>query len=160
MNHTTNSTIQTALEDQLKDAGNKLLNPPFSIDELLTLLDRVENLLANVQQAPSKSMRRALFPSVKALVADQLFRHANVDVKVAVASCISEITRISAPDAPYADDQMKEAFKLIVSLLDNLSDKSSWSYRKMTSILETVAKVRSCVVMLDLECDTLILEMF
>ena len=105
-------------------------------------------------------MRRALFPSVKALVADQLFRHANVDVKVAVASCISEITRISAPDAPYADDQMKEAFKLIVSLLDNLSDKSSRSYRKMTSILETVAKVRSCVVMLDLECETLILEMF
>uniref|UniRef100_A0A2N9G7Z4 TATA-binding protein interacting (TIP20) domain-containing protein n=1 Tax=Fagus sylvatica TaxID=28930 RepID=A0A2N9G7Z4_FAGSY len=160
MNHTTNSTIQTALEDQLKDAGNKLLNLPFSIDELLTLLDRVENLLANVQQAPSKSMRSALFPSVKALVADQLFRHANVDVKVAVASCISEITRISAPDAPYADDQMKEVFKLIVSLLDNLSDKSSRSYRKMTSILETVAKVRSCVVMLDLECETLILEMF
>jgi hypothetical protein len=153
-------SFETALKDQLKDAGNKLLNLPFSIDELLTLLDRVENLLANVQQAPSKSMRSALFPSVKALVADQLFRHANVDVKVAVASCISEITRISAPDAPYADDQMKEVFKLIVSLLDNLSDKSSRSYRKMTSILETVAKVRSCVVMLDLECETLILEMF
>jgi hypothetical protein len=160
MNHTTNSTIQTALEDQLKDAGSKLLNLPFSIDELLTLLDRVENLLANVQQAPSKSMRSALFPSVKALVADQLFRHANADVKVAVASCISEITRISAPAAPYADDQMKEVFKLIVSSLDNLSNKSSRSYRKMTSILETVAEVRSCVVMLDLECETLILEMF
>ncbi|KAL3693856.1 hypothetical protein R1sor_007507 [Riccia sorocarpa] len=28
------------------------------------------------------------------------------------------------------------------------------------SIIETVAKVRSCVVMLDLECDDLILEMF
>jgi hypothetical protein len=97
---------------------------------------------------------------VKALVADQLFRHANADVKVAVASCISEITRISALAAPYADDQMKEVFKLIVSSLDNLSNKSSRSYRKMTSILETIAEVRSCVVMLDLECETLILEMF
>jgi len=52
-------------------------------------------------------MQSALSPSLKALVADQLFRHSNVDVKVAVASCISEITRITAPDAPYDDDQMK-----------------------------------------------------
>jgi hypothetical protein len=147
-------------EVQLLQAGNRLVDPPSSVDELLSLLDRVENLLSKVEQFPTKSMRSALFPSVKALVADQLFRHANADVKVAVASCISEITRISAPDAPYADDQMKEVFKLIVSSLDNLSDKSSRSYRKMTSILETVAKVRSCVVMLDLECETLILEMF
>lgn len=36
----------------------------------------------------------------------------------------------------------------------------SRSYSKRVSILETVAKVRSCVVMLDLECDALILEMF
>ena len=147
-------------EVQLLQAGNRLVDPPSSVDELLSLLDRVENLLSKVEQFPTKSMRSTLFPSVKALVADQLFRHANADVKVAVASCISEITRISALDAPYADDQMKDVFKLIVSSLDNLSDKSSWSYRKMTSILETVAKVRSCVVMLDLECETQILEMF
>jgi hypothetical protein len=70
-------------------------------------------------------MWSALYPSVKALVADQLFRHANVDVKVAVASCISEIPRISAPDAPYVDDQMKEIFQLTVSSLENLFDKSS-----------------------------------
>uniref|UniRef100_A0A2N9I012 TATA-binding protein interacting (TIP20) domain-containing protein n=1 Tax=Fagus sylvatica TaxID=28930 RepID=A0A2N9I012_FAGSY len=147
-------------EVQLLQAGNRLVNHPSSIDELLSLLDRVENLLSKVEQCPTKSMRSALFPSVKALVADQLFRHANADVKVAVASCISEITRISALDAPYVDDQIKEVFKLIVSSLNNLSNKSSRSYRKMTSILETVAKVRSCVVMLDLECETLILEMF
>ena len=147
-------------------------------------------------------MQNALSPSLKALVADQLLRHADADVKVAVASCISEITRITAPDAPYDDDQMKvcriywlymfgycrnkdlqvssscltslfpaqsssfifwctqEVFQLIVSSFENLSDKSSRSYAKRTSILETVAKVRSCVVMLDLECDGLILEMF
>ena len=52
-------------------------------------------------------MQSALSPSLKALVADKLFRHSDVDVKVAVASCISEITRITAPDAPYDDDQMK-----------------------------------------------------
>jgi hypothetical protein len=60
-----------------------------------------------VEQSPVKSMQNALSPSQNALVTDQLFRHSNIDVKVAVASCISEITRITAPDAPYDDDRMK-----------------------------------------------------
>ncbi|XP_028105789.1 sister chromatid cohesion protein PDS5-like [Camellia sinensis] len=121
---------------------------------------QVENFLSRVEQSPSKSMQTALSPSMKALVADELLRHPDVDVKVAVASCISEITRITAPDAPYDDDQMKDVFRLIVSSFENLSDKSSRSYSKRTLILKTVAKVRSCVVMLDLECDGLIVEMF
>lgn len=135
------------------------------------------------------------------LVSNELLRHSDNDVKVAVASCINEIMRITAPDAPYDDDQMKvyismllipratnwavfivcflksivmiviqliswytfgvqEVFQLIVSSFEKPDDKSSLSYLKRTSILDTVAKVRSCVVMLDLECDALILDMF
>ncbi|XP_061346896.1 sister chromatid cohesion protein PDS5 homolog C-like isoform X2 [Gastrolobium bilobum] len=148
------------LEEQLLEAGNKLVDPPSSVDELLPLLDQVESCLSKVEQSPTESMQNALSPSLKALIADKLLRHSDVDVKIAVASCISEITRITAPDAPYDDDQMKEVFGLIVSSFENLYDKSSRSYAKRTMILETVAKVRSCVVMLDLECDALILEMF
>ncbi|TKY58087.1 Sister chromatid cohesion protein PDS5-like B-B [Spatholobus suberectus] len=151
---------QQELEEQLLEAGNKLLDPPSSVDELLLLLDLVESCLSRVEQSPTKSMQDALSPSLKALIADTLLRHADVDVKVAVASCISEVTRITAPEAPYDDDQMKEVFRLIVSSFENLHDKLSRSYTKRTSILETVSKVRSCVVMLDLECDDLILEMF
>ena len=55
---------------------------------------------------------------------------------------------------------MQEVFQLIVSSFVDLSDMSSRSYNKRASILETVAKVRSCVVMLDLECEELITEMF
>uniref|UniRef100_K7KIF2 Tudor domain-containing protein n=1 Tax=Glycine max TaxID=3847 RepID=K7KIF2_SOYBN len=148
------------LEEQLLEAGNKLLDPPSSAEELLPLLDQVESCLSRVEQSPIDSMQNALSPSLKALIADKLLRHSDDDVKVAVASCISEITRITAPEAPYDDDQMKEVFQLIVSSFENLHDKLSQSYAKRTSILETVAKVRSCVVMLDLECDALILEMF
>ncbi|KAH1124425.1 hypothetical protein GYH30_014244 [Glycine max] len=149
------------LEEQLLDAGNKLLlDPPSSAEELLPLLDQVECCLSRVEQSPIDSMQNALSPSLKALIADKLLSHSDDDVKVAVASCISEITRITAPEAPYDDAQMKDVFQLIVSSFENLHDKLSQSYAKRTSILETVAKVRSCVVMLDLECDTLILEMF
>ncbi|XP_027355812.1 serine/threonine-protein kinase PRP4 homolog isoform X2 [Abrus precatorius] len=154
------ATVDRELEEELLDAGNKLVDPPSSVEELLSLLDQVENCLSRVEQSPTNSMQNALSPSLKALIADKLLKHSDGNVKVAVASCISEITRITAPDAPYEDDQMKEVFQLIVSSFENLHDKLSRSYRKITSILETTAKVRSCVVMLDLECDALILEMF
>ncbi|KAK4590117.1 hypothetical protein RGQ29_020607 [Quercus rubra] len=148
------------LEEKLKESGSTLLNPPSSIDDLLTLLDKVENLLANVEQAPSKSMQDALLPSLKALISNELLRHAEMDVKVSVASCITEITRITAPDAPYDDEQMKEIFQLTVAAFEKLSHVSSRCYTKAVSILDTVAKVRSCLVMLDLECDALVVEMF
>lgn len=60
-----------------------------------------------VDQSPKKSMVEALKPSMNALIKDGFSKHSDMDVKVAVASCISEITRITAPDAPYSDEQMK-----------------------------------------------------
>ncbi|AES59134.1 nucleic acid-binding protein, putative [Medicago truncatula] len=148
------------LEKELLEAGNKLLNPPSSVDNLLRLLGQVGKSLSKVEQSPSKSIQKALSPSLKALISDKLIKHSDVGVKVALASCLSELTRITAPDGPYNDHQMKEVLRLIVSSFENLHDMSSRWYETRISILETVAKVRLCVVMLDLECDALILEMF
>nr|GEZ68909.1 armadillo-type fold [Tanacetum cinerariifolium] len=95
------------LEHQLMDIGNKLSNPPRLTHELLLLLDQAKKLLHQVNQSPKKTMLDALKPSMKVLIQDDLLRHSDVDVKVVVASCISQITRITAPDAPYDDDQMR-----------------------------------------------------
>ncbi|URE05711.1 PDS5, regulator of cohesion maintenance, partial [Musa troglodytarum] len=148
------------LEDRLREVGSRLASPPSAVDELLPLLDQTESLLSRVDQSPTQSMSNALRPSMKALVVKELLGHSDIDVKVAVASCVSEITRITAPEAPYDDDLMKEVFQRIVEAFENLDDVSSRSFLKRVSVLETVAKVRSCVVMLDLECDSLIIEMF
>ncbi|KAL8153087.1 hypothetical protein V2J09_010847 [Rumex salicifolius] len=148
------------LAENLKEAGTLLLSPPSSVDELLPILDEVGKILENVEQSPSGTMQDALWPTRNALVSKELLGHSDPDVNVSVATCISEITRITAPDAPYSDDQMKEIFQLIVSTFEKLHDVSNRSFNKRTAILDIVAKVRSCVVMLDLECDTLILEMF
>ena len=53
-----------------------------------------------------------------------------------------------------------KVFQLIVPSCEKMDDKSSPSYNKRTTILEIVAKGRSCVVMLDLECDALVVENF
>lgn len=147
-------------ECRIEEIGNKLTSPPTDVQQLLLLIDKAENFLSGVEQCPPLSMHDALRPSMKALVSGDLLRHSDLDVRVAIASCLSEITRITAPDAPYDDDLMKEIFGLIVGAFKDLDDTSSRSFSKRVSILETVAKVRSCVLMLDLECDDLILEMF
>ncbi|KAI5600693.1 hypothetical protein BDE02_01G042400 [Populus trichocarpa] len=151
---------ETELQERLKEAGKSLLNPPSSVNELLDLLDKLERFLANVEQAPPRSMQDALLPTMKALISSALLRHSDEDVRFAVASCTSEITRITAPDAPYNDDQMKEIFQLTVASFEKLSQTSGHCYTKAVSILENVARVRSCLVMLDLELDELIIEMF
>lgn len=148
------------LEDGLKEIGEKLLHPSDDVGEVLQLLDRAESLLAKVEQSPQPTMSAALQPVMRALVSKDLFQHAEMDVKVAVASCVSEITRITAPEAPYDDEKMKGVFEMIVDAFKGLDDMSSRSFPKRVSVLETVAKVRLCVVMLDLECDGLILQMF
>ena len=47
-----------------------------------------------------------------------------------------------------------------MAAFDNMSHVSTHSYKKVASILDTIAKVKLCLVMLDLECDALVVEMF
>ncbi|WOH05508.1 hypothetical protein DCAR_0624925 [Daucus carota subsp. sativus] len=152
------------LERELKEAGIRLLGleslDVATVQDLLNSLDQVDGLLSKVEQAPSRSMQDALYPSMKALISDQLLKHSDIDVKVSVASCMSELTRITAPDAPYDDVQMKEIFRLTVTALGMLSSEASRGYNKALHILETLSKVRACLLMLDLECDQLIADMF
>uniref|UniRef100_A0A2P2K657 Uncharacterized protein MANES_04G103300 n=1 Tax=Rhizophora mucronata TaxID=61149 RepID=A0A2P2K657_RHIMU len=148
------------LEEQLKEVGNALLNPPSSTDELLDQLDKFECLLIKVEQEPSRSMQDVLILPMRALISNSLLKHSDVDVKVALASCFSEITRITAPNAPYNDEKMKEIFQLTIAAFEKLSHVSGHCYSKAFAILDTVAKVRSCLLMLDLELDELIVDMF
>lgn len=55
---------------------------------------------------------------------------------------------------------MQEIFQLVVVALGKLSCESGRCYAKAIQILDNVTKVRSCLLMLDLECDPLIVDMF
>ncbi|KAK9093171.1 hypothetical protein Syun_028082 [Stephania yunnanensis] len=91
------------LELELNEARMRLGDPPSSVNDLLGILD---------------SMRNAMEPSLKALASENIREHSDVDVKVAVASRVSEITRITAPDAPFEDEQMRDLAK---GLLDTFT---------------------------------------
>ncbi|KAK3411122.1 hypothetical protein EUGRSUZ_J03106, partial [Eucalyptus grandis] len=112
-----------------------------------------------MEQEPLDFLQDALLPIMKGLIAEALFKHCNEDVRVTVASCLSEILRIASPVQPYNDDQMKEIFQLIAEAFSKLSEPSTQCYEKALSILETIARVKACLLMLDLECEAQILHM-
>uniref|UniRef100_A0A7N1A0X3 Uncharacterized protein n=1 Tax=Kalanchoe fedtschenkoi TaxID=63787 RepID=A0A7N1A0X3_KALFE len=148
------------LQKQLKELGSKLKSPPASKDALLKLLKLAANYLSELDQSPSASMLESLQPFFNGIAKPELLKHQDRDVKLLVATCICEITRITAPEAPYTDDVLREIFALIVGTFIGLSDASGPSFGRRVTILETLARYRSCVVMLDLECYDLIKEMF
>ena len=55
---------------------------------------------------------------------------------------------------------MQEIFQQMVGIFHELDNINNILFARIIAILETVAKVRSCVLMLDLQCDDLILKMF
>ncbi|CAH1453355.1 unnamed protein product [Lactuca virosa] len=115
--------LKKEAEQQLKDSRKQLLHlhPPASVNQLLPILDELLSVSSvhtlnwsNEFLLFSRflSKLRNIYSVMKALIHDGLSRHSDVDVKVAdaVTSSISEITRITAPDAPYNDEQMRDAF--------------------------------------------------
>ncbi|XP_058199465.1 sister chromatid cohesion protein PDS5 homolog A isoform X2 [Rhododendron vialii] len=151
---------QKLQQQQLKELGSKLLNPPTTKDALIKLLKQSATCLSELDQSPRKSVLESMQPFLDAIVKPELLKHQDREVNLLVATCVCEITRITAPEAPYRDDVLKDIFHLIVSTFSGLSDTSGPSFGRRVIILETVAKYRSCVVMLDLECDDLVNQMF
>ncbi|KAL5216088.1 hypothetical protein ABZP36_007489 [Zizania latifolia] len=151
---------QMEVERRLRDIGARFGSLPGDNEELLRLIEEAEIWLSRVDQSPPESMHRALRPTMSALIKKELLDHNDPDVKLAVASCLTEVTRITAPEAPYDDDVMKDVFTRVVEAFEKLDDMESPSYARRVAMLETVAKVRSCVLMLDLDCDDLIRDMF
>ncbi|KAF9662766.1 hypothetical protein SADUNF_Sadunf18G0088300 [Salix dunnii] len=148
------------LEDEITLAGNALLSPPSSVSQLLLLLEKLENCLMRMDHSPSNSMLRAVDLAMKALMAKELLNHLDVDVKVSVALCFSQTLSLTAPTFSYDDEKMEEILQLIVASFENISDTSSPSYQKRVLILEKFANVRSCLLMVDRKCYSLIMEMF
>lgn len=54
-------------------------------------------------------------PFLNAVVKPELLKHQDRDVKLLVATCVCEITRITAPEAPYSDDVLKVLFSFTKS---------------------------------------------
>lgn len=66
--------------------------------------------LTDLDQSPPKAILESMQSFLNAIVKPELLKHHDREVKLFVAACICEITRITAPEAPYEDDIMKVHF--------------------------------------------------
>lgn len=76
----------------------------------LLYLQQAATCLSELNQSPPASILEAMQPFLNAIVQPVLLKHQDKDVKLLVATCICEITRITAPEAPYSDDVLKVHF--------------------------------------------------
>ena len=83
-----------------------------------------------------------------------------MEVRLTVAQCIVQVMRITATYDPYNREVMEGAFQLIVESFQRLCNIHNPSFGKAVNILETIAKLRACVILLDLSCEDLIHDMF
>ena len=95
-----------------------------------------------------------------ALVQARFFEHPSDRVKLIAASCFSDILRITTPFPPYNDDIMKGIFRLIVGTFQDLYNCVGSTFGRKLKVLEAMAMTQTYEVMIDLECDGLILQMF
>ncbi|XP_054798442.1 sister chromatid cohesion protein PDS5 homolog B isoform X2 [Prosopis cineraria] len=134
--------------------------------EQFSLIESANEAQANNKQKEALRKQEAAQNRVASLktlehvIICDLLQHADKDVRLLVAICVTEIFRIRAPEPPFEDKDLKGVFKLIISTFADLADTSSPLFSKRVKILETVARLKCCVIMLDIDSEALIVEMF
>ncbi|XP_012852705.1 PREDICTED: uncharacterized protein LOC105972312 isoform X2 [Erythranthe guttata] len=154
--------IWREIEDELLVSGMNLrsLCSSSSIDELIAHLVRVERVLTRVWQEPPTFITNALLPAKTALVKDELVNHPHENIQFIVASCLNQVTRITAPVQPYPDNQMKDVFRLFIVALRQLPCGTGDNFSRAVQILGAMAKMKTVLIMMDLDIDQLIVDMF
>ncbi|KHG12268.1 Sister chromatid cohesion PDS5 B [Gossypium arboreum] len=83
--------------------------------------------LSELDQSPPSTTVESMQPFLNAIVKPELLKHQDRDAKLLVATCICEITRITAPEAPYNDDVLKDvtpaARRLAMNVIEQCSGK-------------------------------------
>jgi len=124
----------------------------FKPDELDALLSEV-----NLE---GKKLMWVLRPAMLALIQHKFLEEPREGVRLPVASCLSNIIRLTAPIAPYNDDVITQFFKMIVETIEDLDNSADSTLGKKLEVLEIMTLTRTYEVMFDLECNDLILQIF
>ncbi|KAE8690421.1 putative translation initiation factor if-3 [Hibiscus syriacus] len=134
-----------------------------SLRQAVNALSQIEQPSANEASTKAQmlgKLKAATEPLRNSIIKHGLSNHTDKDARLLVAICVGEFFRILAPQPPFADKYLRDIFKLILSVFVELADSTSAFFSRRVKILETVARCKCCVIMLDIDCDDLIIEMF
>ncbi|KAJ6709378.1 PRECOCIOUS DISSOCIATION OF SISTERS 5 ISOFORM A [Salix koriyanagi] len=132
-----------------------------SLRQAANALSQIEQPLETFQKTEAvKKLEAAINPLRKSILKHGLIKHTDKEVKLLVAICVSEVFRVLAPEPPFEDKYLRDIFILFLNMFKELSDTASPHFLRRVKVLETVARCKCCVIMLDIDCHDLVLEMF
>ncbi|KAJ7160887.1 armadillo-type protein [Mycena filopes] len=139
---------------------DKLTGKGFSTDLLIKKLQVLHRELADMEQdlvdVTSLGVVR------KELISSTLLLHKDRGVKAYTACCLADILRLTAPDAPYTQAELRDIFQFFFRQITNgLKASDSPYYTEYYHLLETLSTVKSVILVTDLQnSDELMVEIF
>lgn len=146
--------------------GHKILGLGIDLKHMkmtwrvMSKLDELNELLSKISQEEGKKLIWALKSAMLALIQPKFLEEPCEGVRLPVASCLNNIMKLTAPIAPYSNHVMRRIMRLIVENFQDLDSGAGSTFGKKLEILGSMATFETYVIMFDLECDDLILQMF
>ncbi|KAH9293886.1 hypothetical protein KI387_040910, partial [Taxus chinensis] len=94
--------------------------PPHVKSVLFNTLEEAKSCLAMMEQYDYGSILSVMDSLVTHLARSKLLRHDEVDVRLMVITCISEVTRIIAPSLLYNETTMEEVYEIMIGSFQKL----------------------------------------
>lgn len=131
-----------------------------STDVLLKKLKALHTELAELEQ--DRLAEHALDSVRHELIHQSILLHKDKGVKAYAACCISDILRLTAPEAPYSQNELTDIFHFFLrQLVQNLKTPDTPYYNQYFLLLECLSAVKSSVLICDLpKADELVEQFF
>ncbi|KAI1822933.1 armadillo-type protein [Xylaria intraflava] len=133
---------------------------PIATGELLRRLEKLSTELADMDQETVD--KESLHGVAKDLASHNLLAHKEPGVKAYVASCLVDVLKLCAPEAPFTPKQLKEIFTLFVKVVLPALWNPSHAYNTQHKyVLASLADVKSILLINDVNnSEDLLLELF
>lgn len=127
------------------------------------LLQRLQTLAHELRKLEQEEVNKDSLRKVsQELASGHLLAHKDNGVRAWTTCCIVDVLRLCAPDAPFTGNQLKDIFTCIItSIIPALADPSSAYNAQHCYVVNSLAEVKSIVLMTDLDHpDSLIIPLF
>ncbi|KAI0512599.1 armadillo-type protein [Xylaria bambusicola] len=133
---------------------------PIATGQLLRRLEKLSKELADMDQ--ETVYKDSLHSVAKDLASHNLLAHKETGVKAYVASCLVDVLKLCAPEAPFTPKQLKEIFTLFVKVILPALWNPSHAYNAQHKyVLSSLADVKSILLINDVNnSEELLLELF
>ncbi|XP_048332268.2 sister chromatid cohesion protein PDS5 homolog B isoform X1 [Ziziphus jujuba] len=153
------SEIGTQLGQQSRPIKGFIVKSLRQAASALSQLEQPNFPDATKKLEAAKKLEAGIKPLKRSII-HGLLQHKDKDVQLLVAICVSEMFRVLAPEPPFEDEYLRDIFKLILNTFAELADTTSPFFSRRVKIIETVSRCKCCVIMLDIDCNDLVMEMF